>query len=81
LKALRSGIFASYAVADALRGDPTGLARYRALMKREISAYRQTLADFYALEQRWTERPFWQRRQHASAEPKTPMTDMATALA
>ena len=81
LKALRSGIFASYAVADVLRGDPTGLARYRTLMKREVAAYRQTLADFYALEQRWTERPFWQRRQHGPAEPKTPATDIATALA
>jgi 2-polyprenyl-6-methoxyphenol hydroxylase-like FAD-dependent oxidoreductase len=69
LKALRSGIFASYAVADALRGDPTGLARYRALMRRELAAYRQTLADFYALEQRWPEQPFWQRRRPAPAEP------------
>jgi flavin-dependent dehydrogenase len=77
LKALRSGIFASYAVADALRGDPTGLARYRALVRREVAAYRQTLADYYALEQRWTERPFWQRRQRAPAEPETSAGDMA----
>jgi 2-polyprenyl-6-methoxyphenol hydroxylase-like FAD-dependent oxidoreductase len=71
LKALRSGIFASYAVADALRGDPTGLARHRVLMRREVAAYRQTLADYYTLERRWADRPFWQRRQHAPAEPKT----------
>jgi flavin-dependent dehydrogenase len=81
LKALRSGIFASYAVADALRGDPAGLARYRALMKREVSAYRQTLTDYYALEQRWTERPFWQRRQQAPAEPRTSANDMARGQA
>jgi flavin-dependent dehydrogenase len=77
-KALRSGIFASYAVADALRGDPTGLARYRALMRREFAAYRHTLADFYALERRWTEQPFWKRRQGESAHATSPAgTDMA----
>ena len=63
VKALRSGVFASYAVADFLRrGDHTGLARYRTLMADEFAAYRQTLAEFYALERRWPDRPFWQRR-------------------
>jgi 2-polyprenyl-6-methoxyphenol hydroxylase-like FAD-dependent oxidoreductase len=71
LKALRSGIFSSYAVADALRGDPAGIARYRALMRREFAAYRQTLTDFHALELRWTEQPFWKRRQHPPAGPAT----------
>jgi 2-polyprenyl-6-methoxyphenol hydroxylase-like FAD-dependent oxidoreductase len=79
LKALRSGIFASYAVADAVRGNPTGLARYRALVRREFAAYRQTLAEFYALEQRWTEQPFWKRRQPepAGRETSVPASDMA----
>jgi flavin-dependent dehydrogenase len=64
VKALRSGIFASYAVADALcRADDKGLARYRAFTAREFLAYRQTLRDYYALEQRWADRPFWQRRR------------------
>lgn len=68
VKALRSGVFASYAAADFLcRGDDTGLARYRSLTVREFAAYRQTLADYYALERRWAERPFWQRRQQGSA--------------
>jgi flavin-dependent dehydrogenase len=63
VKALRSGIFASYAVADWLRrGDPAGLRRYRTLVQREFAAYRRTLRDYYALEQRWPDRPFWQRR-------------------
>jgi flavin-dependent dehydrogenase len=67
VKALRSGVFASYAVADFLRrGDETGLARYRALTAAEFAAYRQTLGDFYALERRWAERPFWKRRQQGS---------------
>jgi flavin-dependent dehydrogenase len=69
VKALRSGVFASYAVGDYLgRADDTGLARYRALARREFAAYRQTLADFYALERRWSDRPFWQRR-HQGSDP------------
>jgi len=67
VKALRSGVFASYAAADFLcRGDDTGLARYRSLTVREFAAYRQTLADYYAPERRWAERPFWQGRQQGS---------------
>jgi len=64
VKALRSGIFAAYAVADWLcRGDDRGLARYRALIPREFAAYRRTLQHYYAMEQRWSDRPFWRRRQ------------------
>jgi hypothetical protein len=76
VKALRSGVFASYAVADFLRrGDATGLERYRALMTAEFATYRQTLADFYGLERRWAERSFWKRRDapeaNASAAQRT----------
>jgi flavin-dependent dehydrogenase len=77
VKALRSGVFASYAVADFLRrGDLTGLARYRALMTAEFAAYRQTLAGFYALERRWAERPFWKRRNAAAANASLSATDV-----
>jgi flavin-dependent dehydrogenase len=63
LKALRSGIFASYAAADYLRGgDRDSLARYRAFADAEFSAYRQTLREYYAMEQRWRDHPFWRRR-------------------
>lgn len=62
-KALRSGIFASYAIGDfLLRGDDAGVRRYRRLVRDEFAAYRKTLRQFYAMEQRWTGRPFWQRR-------------------
>jgi flavin-dependent dehydrogenase len=64
VKALRSGIFAAYAVADRLcRGDDRGLARYRALIPREFAAYRRALRHYYAVERRWSGRPFWRRRQ------------------
>jgi flavin-dependent dehydrogenase len=81
VKALRSGVFASYAVADLLdRGDARGLARYRALIGREFAAYRQTLAEFYSLERRWPERPFWERR-HAVVRATQTSTAAIAAVA
>jgi flavin-dependent dehydrogenase len=66
IKAMRSGIFASYAIADWLRcGDDRGLRRYWAFLDGEFGSYRLTLRDYYALESRWSDRPFWQRRHAA----------------
>lgn len=64
IKALRSGIFASYAIADRLlrSDDGRGCTRYAALMRREFEAYRTTHRDYYRQEQRWPEAPFWRRR-------------------
>lgn len=65
-KALRSGVFASYAVADfLLRGDERGRTRYRDFIADEFAGYRETLAHYYGRERRWPDRPFWQRR-HAN---------------
>jgi 2-polyprenyl-6-methoxyphenol hydroxylase-like FAD-dependent oxidoreductase len=66
-KALRGGVFASYAIADALRtGDQAPVVRFRAYVEREFMAYRQTLGHYYALEQRWPNRRFWHRRVASS---------------
>lgn len=66
VNALRTGIFASYAVADWLRrGAEDGVRKYRTLIYREAHAYRAALRDFYVAEARWPERPFWRRRQAA----------------
>jgi flavin-dependent dehydrogenase len=62
VKALRSGIFAAYAAVDWLRGDATGLTRYRELAAREFAGYRRTLRGYYREEMRWADAPFWQRR-------------------
>ncbi len=63
-KALRSGVFASYALADYLeRGDPDGLRRYGTFVRSEFAAYRDTLRDYYAQERRWPDSQFWQRRR------------------
>jgi hypothetical protein len=67
---MRSGVFASYAAADWLRskGDD-GLRRHRSLEREQFAAYLRTLADYYRLEQRWPDAPFWQRRHRRSKAP------------
>jgi flavin-dependent dehydrogenase len=72
-KALRSAIFASYAIGDLLvRGDDTGLHRYRHFIDAEWRAYLRTRATFYAREQRWPHSDFWRRR--ISPETKSAQT-------
>jgi 2-polyprenyl-6-methoxyphenol hydroxylase-like FAD-dependent oxidoreductase len=61
-KSLRSGILASYAVADHFKGAATGLEKYEALTAREFEDYLAVRADFYSQERRWADSPFWQRR-------------------
>ena len=82
VKALRAGIFASYAVADWLmRSDDSGIRRYRALVQGEFAAYQDTLRDFYATEQRWSGRPFWRRRagESEAASPLRPAVSSAVS--
>jgi 2-polyprenyl-6-methoxyphenol hydroxylase-like FAD-dependent oxidoreductase len=69
-KAVRGGIFASYAVADWLvRGDERGLQRYRRFVEDEFDAYTKTWAKYYASERRWPDRPFWSRRHSPARGP------------
>lgn len=68
LKALRTGMLASYAIADWFRGDSSGLTKYRLLIDREFHGYVKTHAEFYGQERRWAASPFW-RRRHASLSP------------
>jgi 2-polyprenyl-6-methoxyphenol hydroxylase-like FAD-dependent oxidoreductase len=75
-KALRGGVFASYAIADALRtGDQAPVVRFRAYVEREFMDYRLTLGHYYAVEQRWPNRQFWHRRdgspQRGAVTPPT----------
>ncbi|HEX8188069.1 MAG TPA: tryptophan 7-halogenase [Pyrinomonadaceae bacterium] len=62
LKSLRSGVLASYAVADHFKGSAAGLEKYEALTAREFEDYLSTRADFYGRERRWEDSPFWLRR-------------------
>ena len=64
VKGLRSGIFASYAIADLLaKGDGRGLRRYRRYVREEFESYCRTRAKYYAEERRWPDSAFWRRRQ------------------
>jgi flavin-dependent dehydrogenase len=69
VKALRSGVFASYAIADLLsRGDDSGLSRYRRYMVEEFRSYTDVRAKYYREEQRWPSREFWRRRHETFAD-------------
>jgi flavin-dependent dehydrogenase len=61
-KALRSGILASYAIADYFRGVRSGLQKYEALLRQEFEEYLATRIDYYRQEQRWPESSFWRHR-------------------
>lgn len=63
VKSLRSGIFASYAIADQLlRSDDAGLVRFQKFVVREFDSYLRTHARYCAEETRWPESDFWRRR-------------------
>ncbi|MGB7924361.1 MAG: NAD(P)/FAD-dependent oxidoreductase [Pyrinomonadaceae bacterium] len=65
VKALRSGIFASYVIGDLLmRDDDAGLRRYRRFVMEEFKSYTEVRAKYYLEEQRWPASEFW-RRRHA----------------
>ncbi len=65
-KALRSGIFASYAIGDLLtRDDDSGLRRYDRYVTQEFESYAEVRAKYYRKEQRWPASDFW-RRRHAN---------------
>lgn len=63
-KAIRSGIFASYAIGDWLiQGDTSGLQRYCRYVAEEFRNYSEVRANYYSQEQRWPASQFWRRRQ------------------
>lgn len=69
-KAMRSGIFASYAIGDWLtQGDEAGLERYRRYVADEFSSYLAVRTKYYRQEQRWPASEFW-RRRHDPLPPR-----------
>lgn len=58
VKALRSALFASYAIADHyLKGDTMGFSKYFTVMRNEFEAYAATWQHYYRQEQRWPDEP------------------------
>lgn len=76
-KALRSGIFASYAIGDLLlRQDESGMERYRRFVLDEFKSYLEVRTKYYCEEQRWPESEFWLRR-HAGGDWVESRSEMA----
>lgn len=70
--ALRSALFASRAVGDALAGDSAGLAAYEGFLEAELEGYLAARDDYYAQEGRFAAAPFWQRRRRpVTLDPQT----------
>jgi flavin-dependent dehydrogenase len=62
-KALRSGVFASYAIGDQLAAcDNRGLRRYDRFIHSEFLHYLRTRTEIYRDEQRWPQNQFWSER-------------------
>jgi flavin-dependent dehydrogenase len=72
-KALRNGILASYAAADALKGRESEAAdRYAVILDNQFAAYRRAHRKHFAQQRRWADSLFWVRRQagtHAAELP------------
>ncbi|NER52456.1 MAG: FAD-binding protein [Symploca sp. SIO1A3] len=62
-KALRSGIQAAEAIANYFNSDTTALTQYEARTRHQFELYLEDKRHYYALEQRWPNSQFWQRRR------------------
>jgi len=61
-RALRFGIYASYAICDWFANKKPGLAQYQSMVQTEFQDYLTRRREAYRDEQRWAEKPFWARR-------------------
>ncbi len=65
MKSLRSGIFASYAIADLLcNSSEAAMPRYEKFIRTEFASYLELYKKYYSNERRWPASAFWQRRQN-----------------
>ena len=68
LKAMRGGIFASYAISSRLlRDDNSDLRRYHRYVSEEFKSYCEVRTRYYQEEQRWPKSEFWRRRHNKPA--------------
>ena len=75
VKALRSGVFASYAIGDLLtKDDELGLRRYCRYVAEEFKSYSEVRRKYYREEQRWPRSEFWRRRHET--EVQRPMSNV-----
>jgi flavin-dependent dehydrogenase len=61
--ALRTGILAAHAIAEAHRERTCDLSRYEAAIARDFQQYQHLRSHYYGRARRWLQSPFWTRRQ------------------
>jgi flavin-dependent dehydrogenase len=66
--ALSTGMHAARAVQGALQGDDELLNKYVKGIAKNFKQFLEIRRSFYAAEQRWTEAPFWNRRQNSAGK-------------
>ncbi|MBB5803044.1 flavin-dependent dehydrogenase [Saccharothrix ecbatanensis] len=69
-RALRTGYAGGEAMSHWLVADDGPPSDHRATLDHELTEYLAARADYYRLEQRWADSPFW-RRRNAPAPPST----------
>lgn len=65
-KALRHGLLASYAIRDDLLNKTGAREKYQHIFNEEFRHYQHMHRQYYSLEQRFANAPFWQRRQRTA---------------
>ena len=76
-KALANGVAAAQVIGRLRAGDPDALAAYARHVARRHRDYLDTRQQFYDLERRWPQAPFWQARH--SPAPPVPGPDVRAA--
>ncbi|MGH9418574.1 MAG: NAD(P)/FAD-dependent oxidoreductase, partial [Thermoanaerobaculia bacterium] len=61
-KALRAGVRAAKAIREWLDGSAASLESYAGAVAAEYDVYLAARNRYYAMERRWNDAPFWQRR-------------------
>jgi len=70
--ALLSGIESARAVHNRLTADGRQMSCYTASVGRHYAAHRTRQLQYYSMEQRWPDSPFWARRQILAPNPTLP---------
>lgn len=68
LNALHTGSLAGRTVHAHLAGDPRAIPEYARHLDAIYASYLRHLRDYYAMERRWPDHPFWARRQRPAAD-------------
>jgi flavin-dependent dehydrogenase len=62
-KALRHGETAARAIDNYLHGDTSAMEPYTEQVRRQFEEYSRQRRQYYALERRWADHPFWRARR------------------